>query len=650
MTKKNQPNTQITYQDYQSFINSQEFDAKANFYTNVDPGISIRAPYSQDVYDFYRPNERVPSGNSQDIEHEIMRMCKHSYETVGVLRTIIDLMSDFGSDGVRLEHPDSAPQIFYDAWIKKVNLKDRAERFLNWLFKSGNVVIRRQYFEISKGKSGPKTKLALRYIMYDPSTVHLIGGPKSVLSTAKQYAIYLPTSVVNTNNVVDPLTQEKPAQTNVPSEVNKMQNKGLGRYVPIPIKETYVAHYKKDDTDIWAKSFLYSVLSDIQYHSKIKMAKVSALDGVINVIRLWKIGDHKEKLFPSPEQFSKLSNILQMNTGGGAADILWGSDIELQEFYPPIDRLANLEPDIKDVLIGIGVSGVLLGVGDNAAGGNPYIGLKNLIQKIQYGREVLTAWINYEIDEIQKEMGFNKRPFIRFNNENLSDERTYYNLLVQLLDRNVISDATVLERIKEIPEMEKARMFQETAMRDSGELPDKAGPFFNPQAEDQRKHEINKIKVQNSYNETKKKLEPQKTNGRPPASKDSYQRTRRDRPKLGRASIMIEANRIYNELDNFLTNAALAEYKAKDFRSLTSEQKKTIENSLHELFPLIDPSIMGLQDAMAAIDIEHPEGPVSEFKSIYTDSLKDIGAEKLNLDQKRILRINAYVEAWLGYN
>lgn len=648
----NKPSTAIQlYASYQKgFVEKPSpgtGDVRANFFSNIDPGMSIRPPFDRSVYEFYRPQDAIPRGSGEPTEHKIMQACKEAYEGVGVLRSIIDLMSDFGSDGIRLEHPDQVPQAFYNAWAKKINLKDRAERFLNWLFKSGNVVVRRQMGTLNSVNNRTAAKIPIRYLFYDPTTVHLVGGKSAVFSEKKKYTLYIPTSSFADPGFKDP-SKITVDFNGLPEELKAQVTGGKfqGYHVPIPEDAIWVGHYKKDDTDVWAKSFIYGVLSDVQYNTKVKMAKIAAMDGVINVIRVWNIGDHTKDLYPSPEQFDKLASILQANTGAGAADIIWGSDLKMQEFYPPIDRLVNLDTSTVDVLIGIGVPGILLGVDKDTASGNPYIGLKNLIQKIQYGRDLITQWLNFEIDIIQSEMGFKKRPYIRFNNDNLNDERTYYNFLLQLLDRNVMSDATILERIKEIPEIERTRLFEESKMRDSGELPPKAGPFNNPQVEDQRQHEIDKIKVQNSFNETQKKGKETKPVGRPERSKDSYQRTRQNDRKVSRASLWISASRIYDQLEQEILAGACEHFGIKDVRAFNAEQKKSLDDAKHEIFALIDPSTKG--PILSNLDSDKLKGPIQAYREMYEESIRDVGAEKLTLEQKRILRINAYVEAWMG--
>ena len=60
------------------------------------------------------------------------------------VKNVIDLMGDFGSQGIRIVHPNKRIERFYQRWFEKCGGKERSERFLNNLYKSGNVVVNRQ--------------------------------------------------------------------------------------------------------------------------------------------------------------------------------------------------------------------------------------------------------------------------------------------------------------------------------------------------------------------------------------------------------------------------------------------------------------------------------------------------------------------------
>ena len=58
-------------------------------------------------------------------------------------------MGDFAAQGVRIVHKNKRIERFYRQWFKKIGGKDRSERFLNNLYKVGNVVINKQTGKIS---------------------------------------------------------------------------------------------------------------------------------------------------------------------------------------------------------------------------------------------------------------------------------------------------------------------------------------------------------------------------------------------------------------------------------------------------------------------------------------------------------------------
>ncbi len=74
----------------------------------------------------------------------------------GIIKNIIDLMGDFGSQGITLHHPNKKVQKFYRSWWAKVQGSERSERFLNLLYRAGNVPVYKRYGRISKKEDRDK--------------------------------------------------------------------------------------------------------------------------------------------------------------------------------------------------------------------------------------------------------------------------------------------------------------------------------------------------------------------------------------------------------------------------------------------------------------------------------------------------------------
>ena len=81
-------------------------------FEDISTNISVRNEFTRDDYDAYRAAEARPTKSKA-----IMSSCDRSYKKVGIVRNVIDLMSDFGSQGVRLVHDNKKIQRFAQRWF-----------------------------------------------------------------------------------------------------------------------------------------------------------------------------------------------------------------------------------------------------------------------------------------------------------------------------------------------------------------------------------------------------------------------------------------------------------------------------------------------------------------------------------------------------
>jgi len=115
------------------------YGSRQQTYIDIETNRSVRPSFSRSDYDAFRPGESVPTKQKR-----IMGMCMNAYDTVGIIRNVVDLMSDFACQGLVLVHPNRTIEKFYRKWFRQVNGVDRSERFLNYLYRTGNVVVKRR--------------------------------------------------------------------------------------------------------------------------------------------------------------------------------------------------------------------------------------------------------------------------------------------------------------------------------------------------------------------------------------------------------------------------------------------------------------------------------------------------------------------------
>jgi hypothetical protein len=469
-----------------------------------------------------------------------------------------------------------------------VNLKERAERFANYFVVEGNVVAGRKFESIDMPavrrmkrdsvNAAIKSKIPLEYVFYDPQTISLIGGDLAIFSGVKKWAIKLGSkNIAHFRGLVK--KEGESVLVNFPKEVKAaiLNGKGNGD-VLIPLSEdsVYVAHYKKKDSDIWAKSFIYSILHDVIYNEKLRMAKISALDSWYNSVRLWRLGDHKEEILPDLGSIVRLSNVLE-NHSGGTLDIIWDSMLSYDQYFPPIEKLENFTENYESMLLGLGVHKSLIGGNSSAGGSNDsFMGLRNLMKRIDGIRRAITDWINAEVSIICEELSFQNKPRIKFNVDNLFDQPSYFKLLTELNDRNVISNQTIVEKIGEMWDIEKSRLDAEEKLRKDSLVPEKLSPFIQTKISDsnhKKNKELINIKTESPPSSQNNK-EPIKTNGRPNGSKDTV---KRKVSKRIRAEHLDSATNFHNKIEDILEAFYLDKFKLSNKRQLNSSQKNEID-------------------------------------------------------------------------
>jgi hypothetical protein len=628
------------------------------------PNIDVRPHFNRLNYQSYRSGDAIPQ-NAADI----MVSCRRAYEQVGLIRSVVDLMTEMAVEGLTLDSSNNATAQFYKAWSKRVSLKERAERFANYYLVEGNVVARRKMGDLSDsevrrmkrtGTSGNNIKpdiepgyVPLEYIFYEPSMVELIGGTLAMFAGVKQYGIVVTHHTLAELFRVDKRDRDR-LFASLPEEI-RMYLEGLSTkqinnftklVIPVPSDRLYVAHNKKLDHEPWAKSFIYSILHDVIYNEKLRLAKLSALDGWHNAIRLWKLGDHQHEILPDAGIFRKLADILKQHPGG-IMDVLWDSMISMEDFYPPIEKLQSFDENVESMLLGLGVPRILVGGSEGAGVTNMFVGMKNLMKRIEGVRRALVEWLEFEIDIIQQNMGLRVKPSIKFSYQDLFDTQTYFKLVMDLYDRQLISDKSVLDKIGENFEIERQRAKEEHDLRESDVLAPRNGPFLQPRSpkeNQQFQKEMQEMQTTDSPSEEEKPESP-KQMGRPPGKRDEKPRNRRFRSKS--SQLIMLGGDWQDKIDVLVDKAFLKRVNVSNKRQLTSEQKEELDQAKLQILASLHDDDIFLEDVsldnLSEIVNNCSGGHFNAFMSLYKSELGSLDSTP-TASQLRMIRSCVFAE------
>tara|TARA_Y100000592_G_scaffold100630_1_gene181597 strand:- start:3956 stop:5947 length:1992 start_codon:yes stop_codon:yes gene_type:complete len=643
------------FENFSDSIESYEGVSKAynRDFLDIEPNRSVRPSFTGSDYYAFRTEEQVPKKAKR-----IIKMCMDAYDKVGIVRNVIDLMGDFGCQGINIVHENRSAEKFFQQWFKKCDGKERSERFLNNLYRTGQVFAYRSNARItpqinkfikSMGSdirvevpSIIKNEIPWRYNFFNPLTIDMKNGDVNLFLGRKNYQIQAGSFF---DNFKDGSVPTKLLETLPPNVKNAIKNGE--RKITLDPEKLSVFYYKKDDWQQYAHPLTYAILDDVIMLEKMRLADLSALDGAISNIRLWTIGSLDHKILPNKAAINKLRNILASNVGGGTMELVWGPELSYTESNSQVYKFLGSEKYqsvLNSIYAGLGVPPTLTGMASNGGGfTNNFISLKTLVERLQYGRDQLTKFWEKEIEIVRKAMGFRKPAHVVFNHMSLSDESAEKNLLIQLADRDIISHETILERFKEIPSVEKMRLQREDKDRNKEKLPEKAGPFHAPPKPKELEREEAIVE------EMEKTTDVDPSGGRPKFKKDEEPRKKRvetPRSTPGLADIFVWTSEAFDKVSE-ISKGYLAVKDKANMRQLTKIEANELEQmKLHvltNLDPMKEISTLDISNVLSS----NKKMPV-QFKKILAE--KNISPNKMPMETYKKYVIGAFVDYFFGSN
>lgn len=601
-------------------------------------GTSVKGDYRRSDYDVMRDTSK------QEISrYNMLKVCQEAYDKVGIIQNVINLMGDFGSKGIRVRHANKKIEKFCQKWFAKVNGQERSERFLNNLYRLGTVII---YEKFGRAVNDIRSKqIPIKYIFLNPASVQAEEEASGVVPDQITYKL------LRYGNETDRLFRK------MGSAIPEGLQDRVNNYKPLPTERINVYNYRKDDWQFWGKPITYSILDDLEILEKLKLADISALDGAISQVRLWTIGritdNPNTTFFPTKPMLEKLRNILSNNLSGGTIDLVWGPELDFKESTTSVHNFlgeGKYKPHIDSIYDGLGIPSPLRSSSkDNSSSST--ISLKTLIERLNYGRIYLVDFWTKQFKKLFEALDFTEDlPIIEFDYMVLSDEAAEKKLLLDMLDRDIIDAAAVLDRFNFDPDVSSSRLKDELKTRGSS-MPAKAGPFHNPHIKD----DMNKILLQNGTatpseighdvkvpedQQAKRFITPPETLGKSkmknvPGRPRNLTETKKRNPKGAGVAKAVWASTAQKQISEIFTPVALNIYNKKNVRSLSVEETEALECSKAKILFGIEPfSDINEEVVFSAIAKEIDDNIIKNLYFVIAEMTKEMGRE-LTVDEKR---------------
>lgn len=476
--------------------------ATAGTFDDILPGISVTEDFTRMDYEFFRPDEALPRS-----QIEAIRKCANVYDEVEIAHTIIDLISDFAYQGIRIVNVSKRAQKDCDMWWKKIEGEDVSERFTNYVLQYGNIVVTRE----TAIASPEETRKALRadadefsdedetpeipwkYWLYTPLEVEPIAPDIARYSKNRIFGLRITAGMIKAMKKTNPTVQEQKLIAGVPAFIRNAKISTARNLVLLPEDKTRSFHYKRKGNRIWADPIVKSMLDTFSLLKKTKLADTRALDGSISRITHWKVGNLEYKIAPNPTTIEQLANTLQAGANNGSAiNVVTGPEVEFTESksnFADILKNEKYVNTLNSIYAGFGIPPILIGSGNSPGMSNNFISVKALLKRIKYLRDMLIRFWEEELKQFQLAMGHKKRSQIYFDHMSLTDEDAEKALLIQLVDRKILSADTLLEAFGKNNDIEEIKMARQKS------VPERDQPV-SALAGAQRNLELEKIALQ----------------------------------------------------------------------------------------------------------------------------------------------------------
>lgn len=599
---------------------------RSEAYIIEDGNVSGREEYTSKTYDLFRPNSRKPNSRQG-----ILEKCDEIYKSFGILRQLIDMQVDFTIYGLRICHKTKTTERLLRKWYENVRGNEISERLINSLYTKSVAVIDRISGNLSSSRIKDMQAVAasnvpLGYTFLNPAIVECEEGKFAAMIKDKQYFIKFGPNEIQTIK-------------NHPEIVKRFKAIKEDRAILKP-ENLIITHFKKDDWQVWADPNLLPVFDDVDMIKRLELADKVVVDGAISKVRIFKLGNLQFDYIPVDGAYDRMNELLKANGNGNTIDIIWGPDVEIIETKTDGFSFLGKEkfmPYIEKIYMSMGVP--ILSGSSRSTAQTGTLSLNALIQRLEYGRAQLIKFWQNEFDILKKSIGFKGEPIIEFNYPNLGDENAYKALLIQLADRNLISDEALDYAFKLDPNMEKIRIRREEDERDKLKRVRKATPYNEGDFEKvvlknlaiKGLIDLNDLGLNVNLKEDDK-MTGVPSQGRPTNSKDSVVRKRR----TFKVSSELWASSAIDKITNIIKPMVLKSYKKRTLPQLSAEETRLYEELRISILMNLEPNSVVDSDS---IDKALSKGRSRLFTE-YLQACSDIAHEmntQLTLEQKNYI-------------
>lgn len=403
---------------------------------------------------------------------EAIELCQKAYANVAIFRNAVDIMAEFANSEIFLDSGSKKSRSFIEAWFRKIKLWKLKDQYFREYYRSGNI-----FFYKIDGKfntedyvkmlrtygSGNNTsnKIPVRYIMLNP--FDMVAGKTTSFEGSGVYAKVLSEyEIERLKNPKNDYDQE--VFDSLPPEMkNNFRKNGHslnGAKLELEPGRLRYSFYKKQDYEPFSIPFGFSVLQDINMKLEFKKIDQAIVRTIENVILLITMGNEPNKGGINHNNLAAMQELFRNESVGRV--LISDYTTKAEFLIPDMNKVLGYEKyrivneDIKE-----GLQNVIVG---SEKYSNTAIKAEIFLERLKEARQAfINDFLQPEIKQVCKNMGFKNYPIARFKEVDTKDETQLQRVATRLMELGLITPQQGMDVINKgvFPDSEEVGRTQE---------------------------------------------------------------------------------------------------------------------------------------------------------------------------------------------
>ncbi|MCK9279284.1 MAG: hypothetical protein M0P71_01460 [Melioribacteraceae bacterium] len=439
-------------------------------------------------------NYAITSSQTESEYKQNIRKAVFYYNKDAIVYQCVSMLSQLANDNFKISCEDKESELVIKTWWKDIRGNEFLKYFFLEYFRSGNVPILKSMIpyipkEINNKKSSIVAKNSNTILSEIKNYKNLTAEQKILLRDKfKNNSIPAFYTLLNPLNVrINTFSKNSNAYYSmvVSSEFKKMMDLGNNVFGMIPeeIKskalngdyEVEIPNYlfdiiykEKQPYESWANPTVSHCFDSLDFKQEIREMDKATVRGVKNRILKVTIGSDQ---FPVTDNKELKTLATAFKNPSKNLTIFWNHTLNIEYIEPTLDTLNAEKYNLvnSEILSCFGIAQALIGENSGNTGNN-VLNMKGLIEKLDNAQTSFCDWFDGELENICNVIGIDKIPESGFGKLNLKDENAFIGVIMQMVDRQIISYETAIETIGFYFPKELDRLRREKKIRDKEEI------------------------------------------------------------------------------------------------------------------------------------------------------------------------------------